>query len=115
VAYTTGARRRPLRKKQYDQTLLSINSIDNDHCYEMADLRNREDTFLRIPRDTKMRNGVSVQSAPKIYKQELLLGRVTLCGAEIEYLHRIHASRKKRLKWNRVPGGITGPLCALGI
>jgi hypothetical protein len=33
-------------------------------------------------------------------------------GGGFGYLHRIPASRRRRRKWNSVPGGITGPPCS---
>jgi hypothetical protein len=33
-------------------------------------------------------------------------------GGGLEYLHHILASRKRRLKGNTVPGGVTGPPCS---
>jgi hypothetical protein len=32
-----------------------------------------------------------------------------------EYLHRRPAGRRRRQKWNLVPGAITGPPCSWGI
>jgi hypothetical protein len=36
------------------------------------------------------------------------------CGGVVEYFHRSPASRRRRRKWNPVPGGITGPPCSWG-
>jgi hypothetical protein len=37
------------------------------------------------------------------------------CGGGVEYLHRSSASRRRRRKWNPLPGGITGPPSPWGI
>jgi hypothetical protein len=56
----------------------------------------------------------SMWSLPRYYKQGSLKQRVSdffPCGGGVEYIHRSPASRRRRQKWNPVPGSITGPPC----